>query len=691
MLGKAAVARISTSSLACTPTAATKASEREVGVCNSTPSHNLWLACRSTIDNERPTAGVLSFAAVPSFLPAVYSGCATADPPKDVQTFDVEDQAVGSPFRDKIAGRLRGSLISLALLLLGFWPLLHHEACYVHAWQDDEYYRAAISPRDYVMGTYHMWVSAPLLGHYLAAFAAGIIITPSYFRGRHQKSDLAFWLQFYIWSSLGLSVSSFAVPCIFAACPSRTVKALYDAAQVAWYFTYTSCQICLASMTVIRLKLLRQDGLAVQCGRITIVCMAVGLITTVASLLIHRRDEQVVILILRATACVVYILCQLRVLVGLLQGAQMARQEARMQGKVHSEAYAAMFIALSLALSSGTTMLHMGLVAGRLLFFTSTWQAWVLEVFGLLDLFSDAVLALVCAGKFGLLPDEQRELQAAGGLVQAARERQVLNVLTEAARAVTGPSVTLAALFEGRSPEELLRAAVNRFRCISWDTLRQHPYLVTEGGALDGASVATDIYQLSEPCLLSGCDAFFSHSWRDNGECKWRALTAWCEAFSQAHGRSPRLWFDKTCIDQTNIEDDLQCLPIFLAGCNTLLVTCGTTYVSRLWCCVELFVYMKMSEGSDRDIQVCRLSSSPAEEQAIAEGWASFDVHKCQCFKGEDKRRILSCIAKSGGAAGFNDYIRSLSAGLFDAIQRRLSMDEVIVEMDEYESEYESL
>ena len=54
---------------------------------------------------------------------------------------------------------------------------------------------------------------------------------------------------------------------------------------------------------------------------------------------------------------------------------------------------------------------------------------------------------------------------------------------------------------------------------------------------------------------------------------------------------SPRAAQDKACIDQNNIEQSLACLPVFLAGCQTLLVVAGPTYCSRLWCVMELFTF----------------------------------------------------------------------------------------------------
>jgi len=58
--------------------------------------------------------------------------------------------------------------------------------------------------------------------------------------------------------------------------------------------------------------------------------------------------------------------------------------------------------------------------------------------------------------------------------------------------------------------------------------------------------------------------------------------------------RVPRLApQDKACIDQGNIQQSLACLPVFLAGCQTLLVVAGPTYCSRLWCVMELFTFAR--------------------------------------------------------------------------------------------------
>ena len=59
------------------------------------------------------------------------------------------------------------------------------------------------------------------------------------------------------------------------------------------------------------------------------------------------------------------------------------------------------------------------------------------------------------------------------------------------------------------------------------------------------------------------------------------------------HTRLIRYAQDKACIDQNSIQQSLACLPVFLAGCQTLLVVAGSNYCSRLWCVMELFTFVR--------------------------------------------------------------------------------------------------
>ena len=178
----------------------------------------------------------------------------------------------------------------------------------------------------------------------------------------------------------------------------------------------------------------------------------------------------------------------------------------------------------------------------------------------------------------------------------------------------------------------------------------------------------------SEPRLMGQCDAFISHSWSDPPGPKWAALSAWAEAFEEEHGRLPTVWLDKLCIDQRNVQEALACLPIFLAGCDRLLVLAGPTYSSRLWCVMELFTFLKMGAPLDR-IAVLpfaaaapRHSDSPPERARtsstladVAASFASFDAARAQCAQAEDQQALLSVIEESFGSfAEFNLWARHL-------------------------------
>ena len=75
-------------------------------------------------------------------------------------------------------------------------------------------------------------------------------------------------------------------------------------------------------------------------------------------------------------------------------------------------------------------------------------------------------------------------------------------------------------------------------------------------------------------------DYFISHSWVDNRQKKCQALRSFSEKFMNQQGRHPTYWFDKTCIDQSKVNDNdyyaLAVLPINIAACNKILVLLGT-------------------------------------------------------------------------------------------------------------------
>jgi hypothetical protein len=201
----------------------------------------------------------------------------------------------------------------------------------------------------------------------------------------------------------------------------------------------------------------------------------------------------------------------------------------------------------------------------------------------------------------------------------------------------------------------LVRAAA-RFRCIHLSDL-------------EAAEVATNspspmLFSRTVPASLKhGCDAFVSHSWSDDSTAKWAALQKWCAEFEAAHGREPRLWFDKCCVDQANIEDDLRCLPVFLSGCSTLLVLCGETYLTRLWCIMELFTFAHMHSAACHIdfVPLLRPGLERADATRVAGQLARFDAAHCRSSKPGEEQRFLCIICTAfGSLEEFNKVVRSI-------------------------------
>jgi hypothetical protein len=158
-------------------------------------------------------------------------------------------------------------------------------------------------------------------------------------------------------------------------------------------------------------------------------------------------------------------------------------------------------------------------------------------------------------------------------------------------------------------------------------------------------------------------------------------LSHWCNDFDATAGRPPRLFFDRACIDQSNIELNLACLPVHLAGCVQLLVLAGSTYCTRLWCLMELFTFVKMggsaanvtvvplvggssAEASGHHARVA-LSSEATFKAEVAQLFSGFDANRAQCFVQSERQRLLGIIeAGFGSIHDFNATVRDILAGI---------------------------
>ena len=142
----------------------------------------------------------------------------------------------------------------------------------------------------------------------------------------------------------------------------------------------------------------------------------------------------------------------------------------------------------------------------------------------------------------------------------------------------------------GSNAPDSLKLAKEKFCSISFADLTEDDFLYSR----EAETSRNTLFKKSVKQTLGNCDAFISHSWSDDGTQKFAALERWASNFKDTHGYHPQVWIDKVCVNQTDISSDLLCLPIFTAGCQTLLILAGPTYPERLWCIIEIFAFLKV-------------------------------------------------------------------------------------------------
>eukprot|EP00927_Polykrikos_kofoidii_P047262 TRINITY_DN4138_c0_g1_i11.p1 TRINITY_DN4138_c0_g1~~TRINITY_DN4138_c0_g1_i11.p1 ORF type:complete len:296 (-),score=43.53 TRINITY_DN4138_c0_g1_i11:161-1018(-) len=200
-------------------------------------------------------------------------------------------------------------------------------------------------------------------------------------------------------------------------------------------------------------------------------------------------------------------------------------------------------------------------------------------------------------------------------------------------------------LDDNHTSGDIRETSLHMFRCLPCEKLmRKH---------LDGNKPDPALYELSHGAPCGSVDGFLSHSWSDPPDTKWEIIQAWRANFKAKHGdQEPTVWIDKFCIDQSAINENLRCLPVFLSSCRELIIAAGPTYLSRLWCVMELFVFLEIGMPLDRLVIYGDFDMS-----AIA----LFDVMNAECYNKRDKERLLAIIESSfGTTAMFNSVARKV-------------------------------
>jgi len=276
-----------------------------------------------------------------------------------------------------------------------------------------------------------------------------------------------------------------------------------------------------------------------------------------------------------------------------------------------------------------------------------------------------------------------------------------LNVSGEAHSAAA-----VAALIGNMPPKESLALAKQKFRTMDFSILRKEDFIpvVAEKKVSQKASVSTEnvstntLFDQTAATRLGECDGFISHSWSDDGEKKFQVLSRWASDFEKLHHRPPQVWLDKCCIDQLNIEQNLQVLPVFLAGCKSLVIVvraqsphlclpfcscaafplltlrvwpqAGESYCERLWCIMECFVFLKMGGDVER-ITILPLNMEGGEAREMFKG---ISVEKCKCYSESDKQKLCAIIEQGfGDFQEFNEIVRHVFVSRLKVVKRRFS------------------
>ena len=207
---------------------------------------------------------------------------------------------------------------------------------------------------------------------------------------------------------------------------------------------------------------------------------------------------------------------------------------------------------------------------------------------------------------------------------------------------------------EHLSPEALLEMACESLFGVDFSHITQN--------MLGRAPPKAEWFTMSRRCRPGQIDWFVSHSWSDDPNLKFFALTSLAEVFRAERGRYPICWLDKCCIEQTSqakVLDALKCLPLYLNACRTTVVLAAEIYFTRMWCIWELYVLFALADG-EPSLKVLQLAGKSASERL-----RDFQLDHAHCFDPNQEAELRAAIdASPGGAFAFERTLQALAPRL---------------------------
>ena len=186
-------------------------------------------------------------------------------------------------------------------------------------------------------------------------------------------------------------------------------------------------------------------------------------------------------------------------------------------------------------------------------------------------------------------------------------------------------------------------------------TVQAHFYCIRIS-ALGEADMANNqdsgLFAKTGKASMGECDAFISHSWRDDPALKWqRMLEFEAEFESKSEGREPQCWLDQA----GDIDASLKALPIFYYRPATSAASWETPISAACGVCLS----------SSRSCAPKALLTGSCSKPLSVEGSDVFisklDVRLAGCFLRQDKQRILAIVESSyGSSSEFNTACRQI-------------------------------
>jgi hypothetical protein len=142
-----------------------------------------------------------------------------------------------------------------------------------------------------------------------------------------------------------------------------------------------------------------------------------------------------------------------------------------------------------------------------------------------------------------------------------------------------------------------------------------------------------------------------------------------------------------------NIDDSLMCLPVHLAACSKAVMLVGPTYLTRLWCVMEIFIHIVVVNDTTRlecipvyestEMTDLFLASEDFDVRNVVDMFSAFAVSESQCYSSVTWDKLISIIeAGCGTLDSFNALVQNIEltflASTLEAAARKSENNEIV-------------